>query len=219
MRHAGAFRGGVFHFDLMSQTSVSIPGYSFGMAEVGLSPISLRELEELKVTAAFTDEDARYLQLAGLALEGQTRQVVEHWRSHVIASIPHLARHSRTPEGAAIPEYLARSNRRFEQWILDTCQRPYDQDWINYQHEIALRHTSARKNKVDGVRSTPFAPLGDIIAFAAVMNETIKPYLAAKGNSADEVEKMHRAWCKSMHIQLALWTAAYADPVRSAFGW
>jgi hypothetical protein len=30
-----------------------------------------------------------------------------------------------------------------------------------------------------------------------------QPYLAAKGNSAEEVEKMHPAWCKSMRLQLA----------------
>ncbi len=45
----------------------------------------------------------------------------------------------------------------------------------------------------------------DIPAFLAMINDTIKPYLAAQGNSEDEVEKMHRAWCKSTHTQLALW--------------
>jgi len=89
----------------------------------------------------------------------------------------------RKPFHDKIPEYLANSNLRFQQWILDTCLRPYDQDWINYQQEIALRHTSLKKNKVDAVRSTPYVPLRDLIAFIAVMNETIKPYLAAKGNS------------------------------------
>jgi len=86
---------------------------------------------------------------AGEVLTGQTKQIVDHWRSGIIASIPNLARHSRSPEGAPIPEYLTKSNLRFEQWILDTCLRPYDQDWINYQQEIALRHTSAKKNQVD----------------------------------------------------------------------
>ena len=144
-------------------------------------------------------------------LADQTKQIVNHWRSNIIAGIPQLARHSRTPEGSPIPEYLAASNLRFQQWILDTCLRPYDQDWINYQQEIALRHTTLKKNQVDGVRSTLFVPLRDIIAFIAVMNETIKPCLAAKGNSAEEVEKMHRAWCKSIQLQLALWVGPYAD--------
>lgn len=36
-------------------------------------------------------------------------------------------------------------------------------------------------------------PLRDVLAFITVMNETIKPYLAAKGHSTEEVDKMHRA--------------------------
>jgi hypothetical protein len=159
----------------------------------------------------FTEEDERNLRLAGEVLGDQTKAIVEHWRSGIIASIPNLARHSRSLSAEAIPEYLARSNLRFEQWILDTCLRPYDQDWLNYQSEIALRHTSAKKNKVDGVHSAPFVPLRDVIGFVAVMNETIKPYLAAKNHSARDVEKMHAAWCKSMQLQIALWTRAYMD--------
>ena len=195
----------------MKKIAEHMPGYSYGAAEVATSPVSMLDLESLKISAGFTEEDQHFLQLAGEVLTNQTRQIVEHWRSNIIASIPNLARHSRTPQGDPIPEYLAASNLRFEQWILDTCLRPYDQDWINYQQEIALRHTSSKKNKVDGVQSTSYVPLRDIIAFTAVMNETIKPYLAAKGNSAEEVDKMHRAWCKSIQMQLALWVGPYTD--------
>jgi hypothetical protein len=187
-----------------------ISGYLYGSPEVPISTISVLDLANLKVSAGFTEEDQRYLRLAGEVLEDQARQVVEHWRSRIIASIPNLARHSRSPEGKPLPDYLAASNLRFEQWILDTCLRPYDQDWINYQQEIALRHTTLKKNKVDGVQSTPYVPLRDIIAFIAVMNETIKPYLAAKGHSAEDVDGMHRAWCKSMQLQLAIWVRVYA---------
>jgi len=195
----------------MKKISESIPGYSYGSAEVSRSLMSMREFDELKIAAGFTDEDQRYLRLAGEVLADQTQQIVEHWRSGIIASIPSLAKHSRTPEGNPIPQYLANSNLRFEQWILDTCLRPYDRDWLNYQQEIALRHTTRKKNKTDGVRSTPYVPLPEVIAFVAVMNETIKPYLAAKGNSAEEIERMHRAWCKSIQLQLALWSGPYAD--------
>jgi hypothetical protein len=195
----------------MNRVAEQIPGYSYGTAEVAKSPVSIEELADLKSTAGFTEEDQRYLRLAGEVLADQTKQIVDHWRGGIIAGIPNLARHSRTPEGNPIPEYLTKSNLRFQQWILDTCLRPYDQHWLDYQQEIALRHTTTKKNTVDGVRSTPYVPLRDVIAFVAVMNETIKPYLAAKGNSTEEVDKMHRAWCKSIQIQLALWAGAYDD--------
>jgi len=203
----------------MRKVAEHIAGYTYGEAEIAVSPVSMQELENLKVSVGFTDEDQRYLELAGEVLADQTQEIVHHWRSDIIAGIPNLARHSRTPEGEAIPDYLAKSNLRFEQWILDTCLRPYDQDWINYQQEIALRHTSLKKNKVDGVRSTPYVPLRDIIAFIAVMNETIKSYLAAKGHSVEEVDKMHRAWCKSLQLQVALWSRPYTDAGQAPSEW
>jgi len=193
----------------MQRIAANIPGYSYGEAGVPRSTLSVRDLENLKTSAGFTDEDQGYLRLAGEVLADQTAEIVAHWRAGIIAGIPHLARHSRTPEGEAIPDYLARSNLRFQQWILDTCLRPYDQDWIDYQQEIARRHTSRKKNQVDGVRSTPYVPMQDVIAFVAVMNETVKPYLATKGHPTEEVDRMHAAWCKSIQIQLAIWFGVY----------
>jgi len=144
-------------------------------------------------------------------LSDQTQPLVDHWRREIIGNVPNLIRHSRTPAGEPIPDYSAKSGLRFEQWVLDTCLRPYDQDWLNYQHEIALRHTSQRKNATDRVDSTPYVPLRDIIAFVAVMNETIKPYLSAKGHTAEDVENMHRAWAKSLQLQIALWAGPYTN--------
>ena len=177
---------------------MDVPGYSYGAADVPRSRSSVRDPERLKVSAGFTEEDERSLRMAGQVLRDHTREIVARWRSGIIAAIPHLARHSRTPEGSPIPEYLSRSNLRFERWIPDTCLRPYDQAWIDYQQEIARWHTSAKKNSVDQVRSTPYVPLEDVIAFVAVMNETIRPYLASGGHTAEEVDCLHRAWCRSM---------------------
>jgi hypothetical protein len=203
----------------MQTIASSIPGYTFGSPALARSPISLAQLDELKITAGFTHIDRHYLEIAGQVLADQTRQIVEHWRSTIIAGIPNLARHSRSPDGSALPQYSAQSGLRFQQWILDTCLRPYDQDWLNYQYEIALRHTTQKKNQTDSVRSTPYVPLRDIIAFIPVMNQTIKPYLAAKNHPAEDVDKMHLAWCKSIQLQLALWTQPYTDPAVAPNQW
>ena len=203
----------------MKKVADQIPAYTYGTAAVTRSPVSLDELERLKTSAGFTVQDEQFLRMAGEVLAGQTKPIVDHWRSGIIAGIPNLARHSRTPEGDLIPEYLAKSNLRFEQWILDTCLRPYDQDWLNYQQEIALRHTSLKKNQSDRVRSTAYIPFHDIVAFVAVMNDTIKPYLAGKGNTVEEVEGMHRAWCRSLQMQIALWSRPYLDAAKSSSEW
>jgi Protoglobin len=204
---------------VMKKVADEIPSYTYGMSVVETSTVSLDELERLKISVGFTDEDERYLRLAGDVLSGQTKEIVEHWRSGIIAGTPNLARHSRTPEGEPNPEYLAKSNLRFEQWILDSCLRPYDQDWLNYQQEIALRHTSLKKNQADGVRSTAFVPFRDIVAFVAVLNETITPYLANKGHTNDEVDAMHLAWTRSLQMQIALWTKTYMDLAKTSNEW
>jgi len=185
-----------------------IPGYTYGTSEAAKSPVSPAELEQLKQTLGFTSEDERYLRLAGEVLSDQTKAVVDTWRG-IIAQAPHLAKHSKTSDGRPIPRYSEQSGLRFQQWILDTCLRPYDRDWLNYQQEIALRHTSVKKNVTDGADSTSYIPLRDLIAFTAVINETIKPFLAAKGHPTEDVEKMHSAWSKSVQLQIALWTRAY----------
>jgi len=194
----------------MERFAEQIEGYDYGAPSVARSPVTLEELEKLKITVGWTPEDERYLQLAGEVLTDQTKPIINLWRGKIIASIPHLAQHSRTPEGEPLPEYARKSGLRFEQWILDTCLRPWNQDWLDYQYEIALRHMAPKKNQTDGVRSTPFVPFRDIIAFVPVMNETIKPFLAAKGHSLTDVDAMHRAWFKSLQLQIALWAKPYS---------
>jgi hypothetical protein len=55
---------------------------------------------------------------------------------------------------------------------------------LNYQQEMALRHTSLKKNKTDNVQSVPTIHLRHEIAFTAVLNDPtiIKSFLAAKGS-------------------------------------
>jgi hypothetical protein len=97
----------------MKQVADNIPGYSYGTVDVPASAVSMETFAALKGSAQFTEEDVRYLHLAGEVLSDQTQQIVDHWRGGIIASIPNLSRHSRTPEGEPLPQYLSRSNLRF----------------------------------------------------------------------------------------------------------
>lgn len=189
-----------------------IPGYTYGQADVARSPITSGDLELLKQSVGLTDDDQHYLRRAGEVLADQTEKLVERWRS-VISSHPHLAQYSKRPDGQPDPHYFHASGLRFQQWILDTCLRPYDQDWLNYQQEIALRHTSVKKNKADKVESIQSIPLRYVVGFAGVINdaEIIKPFLAPKAQSANEVDRMYQAWCKSVLLQIALWTEPYTN--------
>lgn len=190
----------------------TIPGYNYGAPEVAKSPITTNDLALLKRSVGFTDDEERRLRVAGEVLSDQTEKLVEKWRA-VISAHPHLAQYSKRSDGQPDPHYSHDSGLRFQQWILDTCLRPYDQNWLNYQQEIALRHTSVKKNKTDRVESIGSIPLRHVVAFTGVINdaEIIKPFLASKGHSAEEVDRMYQAWCKSVLLQVALWTEPYTN--------
>ncbi|AFY77222.1 MAG: protogloblin ApPgb [Hydrococcus sp. C42_A2020_068] len=190
-------------------TTAAIPGYTYGTETVAKSPISMEDFELIKKTVLFTEEDEKYLHLAGEVLQDQVEDVLDVWYSFV-GSHPHLIRYFSTPDGKLIEEYLMAVRKRFGQWILDTCQRPYDRDWLNYQQEIGLRHTQEKKGQTDHVQSVPHIGLRYMIAFIYPITATIKPFLAKKGNSSEEVEKMYQAWFKSIVLQVTLWSYPYA---------
>jgi hypothetical protein len=192
----------------VSIKTTKIAGYTYGTKAVSKSPVSLEELERLKQTVTLSDTDVRHLRLAGDVLEDQAEEVINAWRG-VIGKTPHLARYFTAPNGAPDENYKARAKERFKQWILDVCRRPYDQDWLDYQQEIGLRHTHLKKNQTDGASAPPQIPLRYVIAFTAVINDTIKPFLANKGHSPAEVETMYRAWCKAVLLHVTLWSRAY----------
>jgi hypothetical protein len=48
-----------------------------------------------------------------------------------------------------------------------------------------------------------------MVAFIYPITATIKPFLAKKGHSAEEVDKMHQAWFKSVVLQVTLWSYPY----------
>jgi hypothetical protein len=185
---------------------VGIPGYAYG--KVARSPVGLDDLELLKHSVLFTEEDERYLRMAGQVLADQVEEILDLWYGFV-GSRPHLVYYFGGPDGKPDAAYLAAVRRRFGQWILDTCNRPYDQEWLNYQHEIGLRHHRSKKNQTDGVRSVPHIGHRYLVSFIYPITATIKPFLAKKGHTPAEVEKMHQAWFKSLVIQVALWSHPY----------
>jgi hypothetical protein len=52
--------------------TTQIPGYTYGSEAVAQSPLSIADLELLKQTVLFTEEDERYLRLAGEVLHSNS---------------------------------------------------------------------------------------------------------------------------------------------------
>lgn len=184
---------------------MEIKGYDYG--KVSTSPVTIEDLSLLKATVLFGDEDERYLRMAGEVLKEQTDDVLDLWYGFVGGN-PHLVSYF-MKDGVPNTDYLAAVRARFGQWILDLCNRPYDHDWLNYQHEIALRHHTAKKNKTDAVDTAPIVHYRYMVAFIFPITATIKGFLGNKGHSADDVEKMHSAWFKAVTLTAILWTYPY----------
>lgn len=193
-------------------TAHAIPGYTYGTSEVPPSPVSADEVELLKATLLWSEDDERHLRLAGEVLADQADDVLELWYGYV-GSHPHLIRYFGHADGEPDPEYLARVRARFAQWVRDVCTRPYDDDWRAYQDEIGLRHTSTRKNRTDGVDSVPDIALRYVIAFIFPITATMRTFLGAKGHGPEEVDGMQTAWFKAVVLHVCLWTRPYAPDV------
>lgn len=183
-----------------------IKGYDYE-SKLPTSPISLQDLELLKKTLLWSEQDELHLKQAAGILADQCDDILDLWYGYV-GSLPHLLQYF-SHQGQADPGYLAAVRVRFGKWIMDICSKPYDQQWLNYQYEIALRHHSSKKNKTDEVQAAPIIHFRYMVAFIYPITATIRPFLAKKGNSPEEVEAMFQAWFKAVTLSTLLWCYPY----------
>lgn len=175
------------------------------------APITLDEFELLKKSALFGEEDVRYLRMSREVLADQTDDVLDVWYGFV-GSNPHLVHYfTSVSDGQPIGRYLEAVRVRFGQWILDTAAAEYDQEWLDYQFEIGRRHHRVAKNRTDGVESVPHIPLRYLFPLIVPITTTLKPFLARKGHSPEDVDEMHAAWVKSVILQVTLWAYPYCN--------
>lgn len=172
------------------------------------SPLDAEEFERLQRTVLWSEEDEEHLRMAGDVLEDQIDDVLETWYEFV-GDHDFLLAYFSTPDGEPVEEYLDRVRERFGQWIRDTCSPPYDEDWLNYQHDIALRHRD-KKNETDEVDSVPVIHLRYIVAFVYPITATVRPFLENGDHDEETVDRMHDAWFKSVVLQVTLWCQPYA---------
>lgn len=173
------------------------------------SPISLADFELMKKSVLFGDDDVHWLRVSRDILEDQVDAILDVWYGFVGANPHLLAAFSSKHDGKPLDDYLAAVRVRFGQWILDTAAADYDQDWLDYQHEIGLRHHREKKNRTDGAPSTDLVPFRDLFVLVYPITHTLRPFLAAKGHAAEDVDRMHDAWLKSCLLQVTLWSYPY----------
>jgi hypothetical protein len=186
-----------------------VPGYALGQATLARAPYSMADLAALQKSMLFGADDVAALRQSRAILADQTEAILDVWYGFV-ASTPELVvffgdTRSGQPDGA----YLAAVRKRFALWILDTADAKYDQAWLDWQYEIGLRHNRVKKNKTDGAHGPAQVDFRYLPALTIPITTTLKPFLAKKGASAADVEKMHAAWVKAVLLQAILWSHPY----------
>ena len=92
----------------------------------------------------------------------------------------------------------------------DPFEREYGQDWLDYQHEIGLRHHRAKENVTDGfAESAAHVPFRWLVPLVYPMAQTIRPFLHDAGAAAEEADAIAVAFTKSLLLQITLWSRAY----------
>jgi hypothetical protein len=187
--------------------TADIPGYGFGSADGAQSPLSMEDLLHVEQALGWTSEDEQRLRKHAELFRSQAEQMIESWRA-VIARQPHLSQWFAGPDGKPDEEYKAGVKRRFVQWVVDVATRPHDRAWLNYQEEIGLRHTPAKKNKADGGHTPPLVPLRYLLAFVPVVTD-VRRFLEAAIDDPAELTAVEQAWTKALHLHVTLWSRPY----------
>ncbi|MFC4249206.1 protoglobin domain-containing protein [Natribaculum luteum] len=187
-----------------------IPGYALGDESIPEAPIDEEAFDRLKQSVMFTEEDEEYLRMAGDVLEDQTDEILDLWYGFV-GDHDFLLYYFTDGEGNPDEEYLDRVRARFEQWILDTCDTPYDDEWLAYQFEIGRRHHRSKKNEADDADAVSHIHLRYVVGFIYPITATIREFLENGDHTDEDVQKMYHAWFKSVVLQVALWSYPYVD--------
>jgi len=188
-------------------TAPQIPGYDFDTRKSAESPLSDEDLRNLEQTVGWTDEDRDILLKHAALFQQQAETMVDSWRA-VIAAQPHLSHWFVGPDGKPDDGYKARVKQRFVQWVIDVALRPHDRAWLNYQEEIGLRHTPAKKNLTDGSQTPPLVPLRYLLGFIPVVLP-IRKFFSASISDEPELARLEAAWTRAVLLHITLWSRPY----------
>jgi len=100
----------------------AIAGYDYGTNKVAKSPISMKEWEELKKSALFSEEDIVHLRLSEEVLADHVDDLLKIWRG-IIFDHPHLRAYNEDPKTHQLDSsYTEAVGKRLGQWVLDTAR-------------------------------------------------------------------------------------------------
>lgn len=184
--------------------TAEVPGYTFGSAAVGRSPVTPAQWRALLDSLHFSEEDDRAFRRAREILAAREDEAFAHWVGlfgDVFVST--FAR----PDGTIDQSYRESVGKRARQWFR-SLPKAGTQEWLDYQHEIGLRHHRQKKNRTEDVTSVEHVPGRYLVAFIHHVAD-VRKFLGDAVSDGAEVDRMQSAWSKLMTAQIALWLHPY----------
>ena len=194
----------------MTAAIPEIPSYDYGTENSATSPLTEEELSRLEQTVGWSSEDAKTLQKHAELFRQHAESKVDSWRA-VIGAQPPLSHWFVAPDGKPDDAYKASVKRRFVQWVVDVAQRPHNRAWMDYQEEIGLRHTPAKKNVTDNAHTPPLVLLRYLLSFIPIVLP-VRQFFSGAINDEDQLSAVQTAWTKAVLLHVTLWSRPYAVP-------
>ncbi len=186
-----------------------IKGYVYGKAEVPKAPISKEELKLLLDSALWTQEDEENRKIIGEVIKENMSDMLNQIVSY-FGSRDYLIYYFKDERGETTEtEYVNNTVDRLAQWLLDICFRPIDENFVNYQYLIGIRHTFDGKGKADNVKTIPHIPMRYMITCIFPVTAVIRSFLERKFDDPKIVEKLYDTWFKLQVITTAFFCAHY----------
>ena len=165
------------------------------------------EVELLLRISLFSQDDERALRSAWRILQGQTDDYLDVVLG-VVAAYPLLANALRGADGGDGSESGSETIRRhFQRWLSETCNLPKDPPWLRQLYS----KPPAQDAPANGESAETLPQFRYLIALVYPVVATVRPFLAAAGCSAVEVEKMQYALLKAILLQVALLAKLYLE--------
>lgn len=174
-------------------------GFAYG--DVRPSPVGMAELDQLLSTVLWSADDTAALRMAGRVMDGQVDEIVDLWWAFV-GSHPQLVRAFGAERWRAT-DGLESVRDGVGEWIRALCTCEWDQEWLDYQHEIVRRHVD--HDTPDAPWGLHHVPLRYLIALVVPITTTVAGVLEASGAERGDIAAMRTAWFKAVTLTVALW--------------
>jgi hypothetical protein len=153
----------------------------------------------------FSQDDERALRSAWRILQGQTDDYLDVVLGVVAAYPPLVGALMDSVGGHGLETSTEITRQRFRRWLFETCNLPQDPPW--------LRQLQARPpaQEASATAAETLPQFRYLIALVYPVVAAARPFMAAGGRHAVDIEQMQYALLKAILLQVALLAKLYIE--------